>query len=192
MSKQKKLESPGKESFIDAVLAMLDEGTSLREINLRKAARRIGCAHTNAYNYFASYEELLWWSLRAALEAMTSSVDPETGDIPETYVRFALDHPAWYRLIWLEPLSGDPPAEVAEFLSVPAQLYTRWLTSRFGSSFTGRELEIRGRVLHGYLHGELSAITAGRVTGTNKKMKERVLSGSALLIDSLFGKNETQ
>lgn len=191
MSKQKKLDSSGKESFINAVLTMLDEGITLREINLRKAARRVGCAHTNAYNYFSSYEELLWWSLKAALEVMTSSVDPETGDLPETYVRFALEHPAWYRLIWLEPLSGEPPKEVAEYLSVPAQLYTRWLKIRFGSNLTDGELEMRGRVLHGYLHGELSAITAGRVTGSDKEMENRVLSGSQLLIDRLFEKNET-
>ncbi len=191
MSKQKKLDSPGKDSFIKAVLSMLDEGTNLREINLRKVARRVGCAHTNAYNYFASYEELLWWSLKAALEILTSSVDPETGDIPETYVRFALEHPAWYRLIWLEPLSGDPPAEVADYLPVPAELYTRWLKGRFGESLTGKELELRGRVLHGYLHGELSAITAGRVSGSNKEMEKRVLSGTALLMDRFFGKKET-
>lgn len=103
MSKQKKLESARKEAFIDAVLSMLDEGMSLRELNLRKVAKQVGCAHTNAYNYFTSYEELLWWSLKGALERMTAMVDPEHGGLTEAYVEFALDHPAWYRLIWLEP-----------------------------------------------------------------------------------------
>ena len=186
MSKQKKLESAGKEAFIDAVLSLPDEGTGLREINLRKAARRVGCAHTNAYDYFTSYEELLWWSLRGALEQLTAPVNPDKDDLVEAYVDFALKHPAWYRLIWVEPLTGDPPPEVAAFLPVPSRQYTRWL-ERISGALSGEDLELRGRILHAYLHGELAAITAGRVPGDREEMKKRVMSGASLLFRLLFG-----
>ncbi len=192
MSKQKKLESAGKEAFIDAALFLLDEGMNLRELNLRKVAKRVGCAHTNAYNYFTSYEELLWWSLKGALERMTAGVDPVHDDLTEAYVDFALEHPAWYRLIWLEPLGGKAPKAVAEYLAVPAQSYTRWLSARTGTEIAGTEMETKARIFHGYLHGELAAITAGRVGGTKQELKKRVLTGAALLFDLLFGNNKTR
>jgi AcrR family transcriptional regulator len=191
MSKQKKLTSAGKEVFIDAVLSMLDEGMNLRELNLRKVAKRVGCAHTNAYNYFTSYEDLLWWSLKGALERMASMVDPDRDDLTEVYVDFALDHPAWYRLIWLDPLGGEPPAGVAEFLPVPGRVYTRWLAARTGTAISGEELETKARIFHGYLHGELAAIAAGRVAGPEEELKKRVLTGAALLFDLLFVNNKT-
>ncbi|MBN2050633.1 MAG: TetR/AcrR family transcriptional regulator [Spirochaetales bacterium] len=190
MSKQKKLDSVGKEAFVKAVLSMLDEGVSLRELNLRTVARRVGCAHTNAYNYFTSFEDLLWWSLKGALEYMTGMVDPEHGDLVRWYVDFALDHPAWYRLIWLEQLSGTPPAGVAAYLPVPADMYTRWLMIRFGRSEKAAALELKGRILHGYLHGELAAITAGRVTGGREELTERVLTGAKELMRLLFNNSD--
>lgn len=191
MSKQKKLESAGKEAFIDAVLSLLDGGMNLRELNLRKVAKRVGCAHTNAYNYFTSYEELLWWSLKGALERMTAGVDPERDDLTAAYTDFALDHPAWYRLIWLEPLGGEPPAAVLEYLAVPAQSYTRWLSARTGNEMPGETMEKKARIFHGYLHGELAAITAARVGGPKQELKKRVLTGAELLFDLLFDNNKT-
>ncbi len=192
MSKRKKLESAGKEAFINAVLIMLDGGMNLRELNLRKVAKRVGCAHTNAYNYFTSYEELLWWSLKGALERMTAGVDPERDDLTEAYVKFALEHPAWYRLIWLEPLGGKAPKGVAEYLQVPGQVYNRWLSARTCMEISGKEMETKSRIFHGYLHGELAAITAGRVGGLKQELKKRVLTGAELLFDLLFGNNKTK
>lgn len=190
MSTRKKLESAGKDAFIDAVLTMLDEGMNLRELNLRKVAKRVGCAHTNAYNYFTSYEEMLWWSLKGALERMTANVDPEQDELTEAYVDFALKHPAWYRLIWLEPLGGDPPEGVAEYLQAPGREYTRWLSERAATKVSGEDLEAQARIFHSYLHGELTAVTAGRIAGSKQELKERILSGAALLFDLLFGKKQ--
>jgi len=34
---------------------VIDKEEGLRGVNLRKIAREIGCAHTNAYNYFDSF-----------------------------------------------------------------------------------------------------------------------------------------
>lgn len=211
MSKQKKLESAGKGTFVDAVLTMLDEGTGLRELNLRKVARRVGCAHTNAYNYFTSFEDVLWWSLRGVLERMVAAADGSDGNLIDAYVDFALDHPAWYRLIWTDLLKGDPPKGVAEYLPVPAGVLTRWIEERTGSVVDGppanrqatgattkhaetwdsgttaeSDVALKIRLLHGYLHGELSAITAGRVDGSRSELRERVLVGAARLFQLLF------
>lgn len=205
MAKKSKLTSAGRDAFISAALEMLDEGTALRDLNLRKVARRIGFAHTNAYNYFGSFEELLWWSLREALERMiafaagderagderAAAVTNETtasggGNLMEGYVDFALQHPAWYRLIWVEPLSGEPPLEVAEYLEVPSRLYTGWLAACTGMEKSDAELAAGGRILHGYVHGELAAISSGRVRSNPENMRTELLTHTARLFDLLF------
>jgi len=190
MSKQKKLDSAGKEAFVNAVLAMLDEGLSLRELNLRKVARRVGCAHTNAYNYFESFEDLLWWSLKGALERMVDAAGAGEGDLIGSYIDFAQKHPTWYRLIWLDPLSGFPPDQVAAYLPVPGQVLTQWIAKITGGSDSGAGDRIR--ILHGYLHGELAAITAGRVTGKPAELKDRVVSGARMLFKMLFNMDYTE
>jgi AcrR family transcriptional regulator len=185
MGREKKLSSAGRESFVDAVLDMLDEGTGIRDLNLRAVAKRVGCAHTNAYNYFASFEELLWWSLRGALERMIEFTDPETEDLVAGYIAFALEHPAWYRLIWLDPLGGEPPASVKEYLPVPAGVFERWVEEHLGGA-RGIDVERATRILHGYLHGELAAIVSGRLAGSRDELTERVQSGADVLIGALF------
>lgn len=185
MGRERKLASAGRESFVDAVLEMLDEGRGIRDLNLRSVAKRVGCAHTNAYNYFASYEELLWWSLRGALERMVDFTDPESEDLITGYIAFALEHPAWYRLIWLDPLGGEPPVAVKEFLRVPAGVFERWVAEHLGGGRT-IDLEQATRILHGYLHGELAAIVSERLAGSRSELSERVRSGADALIRALF------
>lgn len=200
MARKSKLTSAGRDAFISAVLEMLDEGTALRDLNLRKVARRIGCAHTNAYNYFGSFEELLWWSLREALERMIAfaagdegaaagtdeTTAPGGGNLMEGYVDFALQHPAWYRLIWIEPLGGEAPREVAEYLDVPSSLYTEWLAAYTGLEKSDAELAAGGRILHGYVHGELAAISSGRVRTRPANLRAEVLTHTARLFALLF------
>ncbi len=186
MVKQKKLISTGRGDFVDAVLQLLEEGVSLREMNLRQVARRIGCAHTNAYNYFASYEELLWWSLKAALERLAAASDPVHSDLIETYIDFALDHPAWYRLIWLDPLAGSPPEEVTAYLPEPSRFFLEWLASTLGSSPDDQQVVNGARILHGFIHGELSAISANRIDDSREHFKEQLLQNAGLLYSLLF------
>ena len=185
MGRERKQSSVGREAFVGTVLEMLDEGVGIRELNLRAVARRVGCAHTNAYNYFASLEDLLWWSLRGALGRMVGSADPAKDDLIARYIEFALEHPAWYRLVWLDPLGGLPPGEVAESLRLPADVFAGWVERHLGG---GRdvELELATRVLHGYLHGELAAIVSGRVNGAREELFGRVRSGADALVRALF------
>ncbi len=49
-----------KEQIIDTTLELLKDKSDIRTINLREIARVLGCAHTNLYNYFPSFQDLLW------------------------------------------------------------------------------------------------------------------------------------
>ena len=187
MSRAKKLSADGRAAFTAAVLELLDEGIGIREINLRAVAKRVGCAHTNAYNYVASFEELLWWSLREALERMVGTTEPSTDNLIETYVAFALEHPAWYRLIWLDPLGGTPPPEVEQYLALPARVFAGWVAEHLVQAPHQNPTQAT-RVLHSYLHGELAAIVSDRVSGSKQELTERVHSGAQLLVQALFKK----
>ena len=208
MSKQKKLDSPGRDRFVDAVLEMLDEGLGVREINLRTVARRLGYAHTNAYNYFASLEELLWWSLREALERMVQGDDASRSgpdqDPLGTYIDFAIEHPEWYRLVWLVPLNGPPPPEVLAYLPVPGRKLVGWIEDRLrghgdagshradagaieANAIEANAIEAGARILHRYIHGELAILTTGRVLEPKPLFRQALLDNTDRLFRQLFG-----
>lgn len=182
---------PGGQRFIDTVLEMLDEGHSLRALNLRQIARRAGCTHNNAYNYFASVEDLFWQSLKEALRRMIGEAEKEEqaageGDLMEAYINFAFRHPAWYRLIWLEPLQGPPPAGVSRFMKEPPRLYTDWLCAATGYPAGSRPIREGGALLHGFVHGELSAYVSGRLPVRKEEAKERIRNRTRDLFRILY------
>jgi len=49
-----------KEQIIETALDLLKDKSDIRSVNLREIARVLGCAHTNLYNYFPSFNDLLW------------------------------------------------------------------------------------------------------------------------------------
>ena len=55
-----------KELIVETALALINEEGSSSKVNLREIARRLGCAHTNIYNYYPSLDELLGRARRCA------------------------------------------------------------------------------------------------------------------------------
>ncbi len=181
-----------KRQFIDMVLIMLEEGKSLREINLRQIAKRIGCAHTNAYNYFESYEQLIWYSLEEAQLRMLigggikdpSHIDYDTlPNIFESYIDFVIAHPAWYRLIWMDRLIGPPPLEIRGSLVLPGDILNRWMRERHPDS---NQTVKKTGILHSFLHGELSKYVTNRRLEEISSYKEQLLEDLRLLENLLF------
>lgn len=163
----------GKEAFVHAVLELLDEGVSLRELNLRSIARHIGCAHTNAYNWFSSWEELLWYAMAEAIERLVRpweqiSIEtmPSLGDRTNpfgSYIEYAITHPAWFRLIWLEPMSSPIPPTVAAILEKPSRLMLSWFTHHAKIHAEKPGFNTTVRMIHSYLHGELCLLVGRRI-----------------------------
>ncbi len=113
-------------SLVDAALALVAEeqdwGFSLREV-----ARRAGVSHNAPYNHFADKRDLLGavanagyealQSRLAALAARTAAPDEALVAIGVGYIRFGLENPAHYRLMFGPELvagSGGPPASLLE------------------------------------------------------------------------------
>jgi AcrR family transcriptional regulator len=190
MTRRISREAPTREQFIHGVLHFVERGVSLRQVNLRRLARHVGCAHTNAYNYFASLQELFWYALDEALHRMVAysepTSDPAAAAAPEpfiaSHVQFAIDHPGLYRFIWLDSLTGDPPSDVAEYLAVPGQLFRRALAEAAGLA-TSEPAVVRGvRMVHGYLHGELCSYVAQRLPADDPAALRRELVANGMLL----------
>jgi AcrR family transcriptional regulator len=91
-------------------------------VTLRGAARQAGVSQAAPYRHFASKEALLAAvaaeAFLALKEACATAVAADPGDpihrleiVAITYVRFAVDHPARYRLMWAPtPRGRDHPA----------------------------------------------------------------------------------
>lgn len=112
---------PTAEQFISETVALIEEKGGSHDVNLREVSRRVGCAHTNAYNYFASFEALLWASYHRAIliydDYMTRDLLISSPDyasfrlVIERLVKFPLDHPGLYRFIGSDnlPIENMPP-----------------------------------------------------------------------------------
>ena len=115
-------------ALLDATLALAGE-RGAAGVTLREVARVAGVSQTAPYRHFpdklamlaAASEEgfaLLNAALRAALKASKSDPHAELLTLGASYVRFALDHAAHFRLMFGH---GSPPKAAAAGLQQAAQ-----------------------------------------------------------------------
>lgn len=107
--RKKKLENSMYTKFVDAMLELILEKGGLKEVNLRMVSNHIGCAHTNAYNYFENFDELIFAAYDKALihygVAVSNNLD-KLQDANLIYIQFiknivsfAVEYPGYYRFI---------------------------------------------------------------------------------------------
>jgi AcrR family transcriptional regulator len=112
-------------ALIDTALAMVTEEGAWN-FTLREVARRAGVSHAAAYNHFEDKSALLaevaalgFQSLRQTLEtaarAQPRSARQAVAGIAAAYVRFGVEHPAYYRLMF-----GAELAEKAQYPTLQA------------------------------------------------------------------------
>ncbi|MBI5549559.1 MAG: TetR/AcrR family transcriptional regulator [Deltaproteobacteria bacterium] len=177
------MSSPGKrpgkvdkamaQRYVDEALVQIDRAGGLHGLNLRQVSRTLGCAHTNTYNYFDSLPDLLWQAVAAALERQIQySLRPQERvggreaafeHFIGTQVDFALEHPGWYRAIWLEALEGPTPEPVLPLLARAGEVLLEQLSLVSPVTLSlAQSLEVAD-LFHTYLHGALCKAIAGRV-----------------------------
>jgi AcrR family transcriptional regulator len=103
-------------ALIDAGLRMLEEREEA-ELSLREIARSVGVSATAVYRHFPDKEALRGALAQAAYDRLgdaqraaavgMDNVFEEFQAMGRTYVRFALDHPALFRLMAAMPPHGD-------------------------------------------------------------------------------------
>lgn len=108
-----------REALVRAGVAALDSGTSVEVLSLRALARGIGVSATAVYRHFPDKAALLAALAVAGLDRLgadqrqAANLAAPHGALAAfaasgaAYVRFALAHPALFRLIWAAAPSGD-------------------------------------------------------------------------------------
>lgn len=161
-----------RDRLLRATLSLIDASGGLRGVNLRRICSEAGCAHTNAYNYFATFEELLWSSLALAMTELVEHTTRELQRAPDgehafdlfigSQMDFALAHPGWYRFIWLEQLEPPPPPSVVSRMRETQALFAVSLARTLGCSLPEDQASDIADLVHTYLHGEICKTISGR------------------------------
>jgi AcrR family transcriptional regulator len=165
-----------REQIIEMTLELLRNRSEVQSLNLREIARALGCAHTNLYNYFPSYPQLLWEAHAACVERMSEQIGTvAAAALAPKYrlqaffyavVRVYLENTGWFRLAWLEYLK-EPRPESNELAVTAAREMMNRAVAQIWLEMTGLpappgKLEETVHFVHCYLIGEISNYISGR------------------------------
>ena len=165
---------PTADRFIDETLALIGERGGSHGVNLREVSRRVGCAHTNAYNYFESFEDLLWASFRHELRAYGDFLGRDLDDslAPREYLRrvvsnlaaYPEEQPGRYRFIASDPIDLERiPADVLETVA----RMKRWALDVFRACLptlgSSADADASCNIVLAYIDGETLNLINGRM-----------------------------
>ncbi len=190
-----------KELIIETTLRLIEENRGIKDVNLRGIAKEIGCAHTNIYNYFNSFDEMIWEALEHILLKMIDYVDlnivSTVNDEERFYsaleaiLNFSLKHPEWYRIVWFESIGGKPSHKTTQILTTPTEGLNYLLIKASGEMLTEEKVNIVANILHSYLHGEICKWISERgPTSSIEETGKTVLSNLKLLYKLLIKESE--
>jgi AcrR family transcriptional regulator len=127
-------------------------------------SRRLGYAHTNVYNYFTSFEDLLWAAFRRVLDDYGSYLAHDLDDTLPTdeYLRrlitnlvtYPQRNPGLYRFIGSDPISaGDFPTDILDtVVEMKQQLFDAFKVC--APSADSAVVEEACNIVYAYVDGE--------------------------------------
>ena len=165
-----------KEQIVETALELMRDKKDLRGLNLREIARTLGCAHTNLYNYFPSYNDLLWETHATLQEIfmdmlMKKLVAANTAEMRlayffEAFVDTYMDNKGWFRLAWHESVGGERPGRDIEATEATNEALNKRLSGIWKEIYGDYpNADTTKRVLHNthcYIVGEISNFILGR------------------------------
>jgi len=196
----KKLDNNTSEKFIEAMLESILEHGGLTGVNLRMVAKKVGCAHTNAYNYFDGYDGLIYAAYDRALiiygQAVVKELDIIDSKIEyfsafvKNIIEFALNYPGYYRFIGSDmfDLSGLAGSTIQKAIELKAFFLDVTYTSMEG--IISREDSDRyANILMSYIDGELYNIINYRAF-PDDQTESRIIKNCIHMVE-LFLKGDT-
>lgn len=188
-----------KEQIIYTALELMRNKNDLRGMNLREIARTLGCAHTNIYNYFPSYTDLLW-ETHAALQDMfmkmlkENIINAKTAYLKlkyffDAFVDMYLSNKGWFRLAWIEYIGENRPEHdiiVTQNTFTELNKYISDIWKELNGICPNKEL-VRCVVhnTHCYIVGEVSNYISGRALIENEAELREYIVKQAITILSL-------
>lgn len=175
-----------KDFILEKTLNLIDERNGIKDVTLRDIAKKVGCAHTNLYNYFDSLDDIFWEALGEVLNKMIEfSIEDLHNEkdsekalniILSRLIDFSINHPGWYRLIWLDSLSGKPSQQIIESLKTPSIRFEEFIKAAMDENKQEKAHSI-ANIMMCYLHGELCIWLNSRSLEDDKEnAKKRILS----------------
>lgn len=159
-----------KNQIVETALELMQNKNDLRGLNLREIARTLGCAHTNLYNYFPSYNDLLWETQATLLEMFmeiltekiknANSAELKLNFFFKAFVDMYMDNKGWFRLAWHEYVEGERPQrdiEATEKTNAELNRHIAEIWKELSGEYP--DAEQTKRVLHNthcYIVGEIS------------------------------------
>ncbi len=165
-----------REQIINMALELLRNRRDVQSLNLREIARALGCAHTNLYNYFSSYPQLLWEAHTVCIQRMSAQIGTvAAAALAPKYkmqafyyavVRVYLENTGWFRLAWLEYLGEQRPESNTLAVTAAREQMNRAVAQIWreltGQPVAPEKLEESVHFVHCYLIGEISNYISGR------------------------------
>ena len=160
--------------FVETTLELIVEAGGSGTVNLRQISRRMGCAHTNAYNYFASYQDLLWAAFGRTLTIYGDWLTKDLDDSlpPDEYLRrlivglatFPQTHPGLYRFIASDRMPiDDIPGDILDTVSHMKQWLSATLGSVSGVAMNAQSAATIADIVLAYVDGETLNLINQRV-----------------------------
>jgi AcrR family transcriptional regulator len=184
-----------KEQIIETALALTRHKSDLHGLNLREIARELGCAHTNLYNYFSSYNDLLWETRAALQENFTKAFEEKLAEADttelklaclfETFIDMYIDNKGWFRLAWHEYIGSKRPERDVEAVKTTNDALNRHalkIYKEFSGNSADDDKHVK-QVLHNtgcYIAGEISNYFSGRSDIQNEDELKAHVSYEAL------------
>ena len=175
------------EIIVEKALEIIERTEEQGAFNMRKLARELGCAHTNIYNYFDSFDSLLWAVAANAMKRMSEYifVDETLEGFMRRYLDFAFEHSGLYRLIWFYKVASRMPDHLREFFLYPSKKAVVLYKKAFGLD-EGEEFEAIQCAL-AYSHGEIAMALNQRMAICDlSAWKERVLRNALIILNKDF------
>ncbi len=196
MTKRKK-EGLTKQRFIDETLAFINENGGSERLNLREIARRVGCAHTNAYHYFSDLKDLKWAALEAAVlqyaEAISGGLENEMDfnsyfdRLITNMVEFAINNPGLHRFISSDPIKvAELPGSIIQTVIQIKQYFVDVMKVLSPTGTEQTRIDTIADILISYLDGETLAIINERIL-PGEDIEGRILKNAKLLFKLLSG-----
>lgn len=177
------------------MLGLIVESGGSQNVNLRQISRRVGCAHTNCYNYFASYEDLRWAAFRRALRLYGEFLIHDLDDslTPDEYIRrlitnlatYPEENQGLYRFIASDPIDLDV---IPEDILVSVTAMKAWLfnvvETAHSPDLDALEAEGVANIVLAYIDGETLNLINGRVV-PGENIRDRVVENALRMIEEL-------
>ncbi|MDP4145410.1 MAG: TetR/AcrR family transcriptional regulator [Bacillota bacterium] len=171
--------SVNKGVIIETTLGLIEKNQGIKGVNLRGISKEIGCAHTNIYNYYHDLNEIFWESLGQVMMKMMEYVDENSHSqinseenfylFLSSIISFSMEHPGWYRLIWLEHIEGIPSSKIIAMINKPKEGFIKEVM-KSNNTLSEKKANLISDILITYLHGELSKWINNR--NANKSIDE--------------------